>query len=142
MAQYLEDYQPGMKEGNVKVKVTNIASLVTNGLIPIILPAVQQTLAAGGGAVNITSYFTEFATDAGGDALTLADGAVAGQLKKIQLTTDGGGNGVLTPSNLADGDTITFADVGDYALLMWNGTNWRVLELGNDADGTTAPVLA
>jgi len=62
--------------------------------------------------------------------------------KKIQLTTDGGGDATLTPTSLDGGTTITFADVGDYAILCWDGSNWVVLELGNDADGTTAPVLA
>ena len=36
----------------------------------------------------------------------------------------------------------TYTDAGDFALLMWVGTAWRVLELGNDADGATAPGIA
>jgi hypothetical protein len=70
-----------------------------------------------------------------------ADGAKLGQLKLIVLTTDGG-DATLTPTSLAGGDTITFADVGDAALLLWNGSNWRPVLLLNLADGTTAPVLA
>ena len=27
-------------------------------------------------------------------------------------------------------------------ILMWDGSNWTALELGNDADGATAPVLS
>jgi hypothetical protein len=104
--------------------------------------AAQQALVAGGGAVNVTSYYTAGASDAGGDAWTLADGVRVGQLKKIQLITDGGGDAVLTPTNLAAGTTITFADAGDFALLIWNGIDWVAIELGNDADGATAPVLA
>jgi len=106
--------------------------------------AVQQTLAAGGGAVTITEYYTAGASDAGGDAWTLADGSVTGQLKKIQLITDGGGDATLTPATaFADANTTcTFADVGDYCVLRWNGSAWQVIELGNDADGATAPVLA
>ena len=106
------------------------------------LSATQQTLVAGGGAVNVTSYYTAGASDAGGDAWTLADGAYVGQLKKIKLITDGGGDAVLTPTNLGGGTTITFADVGDYALLLWDGTDWQPIELGNDADGSTSPTLA
>jgi len=75
------------------------------------------------------------------NAATLADGVVKGQLKKIQLIVDGG-DGTLTPTNLASGTTITFADAGDFVLLIWNGTDWVAIELGNDADGATAPVLA
>ena len=43
---------------------------------------------------------------------------------------------------MAIGDLLSFADAGDYALLCWNGTAWVALELGNAADGATAPVLA
>lgn len=111
-------------------------------LEPYIPSASQQTLAAGGGAVNVTSYYTAGASDAGGDAWTLADGVRVGQLKKIQLITDGGGDATLTPSNLSAGTTITYADAGDYSLLRWDGANWAAIELGNDADGATAPVVA
>lgn len=110
--------------------------------VPYVPAAAQQTLAAGGGAVTITEYYTAGASDAGGDAWTLADGAQVGQLKKIQLITDGGGDATLTPSNLSGGTTITFADAGDYAILLWDGTNWVAIELGNGADGATAPALA
>lgn len=102
----------------------------------------QQALAAGGGAVDVVSYYTAGASDAGGDAWTLADGQKVGQLKKVQLVTDGGGDATLTPTTLSGGDTITFADAGDYALLVWTPDGWVALELGNDADGATAPVLA
>ena len=55
-----------------------------------------------------------------------------------------GGNGTLTIANpvSASLDVITFADAGDYVMCIWNGTAWRVLELGNDADGATAPAIA
>ena len=95
---------------------------------------------SGAGAANITTFYTAWTTT-GADAGTLADGSVVGQLKKIQLIVDGG-DGTLTPSNLSGGTTITFADAGDYAVLVWDGANWFALELGNDADGATAPVLA
>ena len=37
-----------------------------------------------------------------------------------------GGDGTLTPSNLAGGTTITFDAVGDTATLVFDGTNWNV----------------
>jgi len=107
--------------------------------VPLIPIATQQAL-SGGGAINITSFYTAWTTTAA-DAGTLIDGAVKGQLKKIQLIVDGG-DGTLTPSNLSGGSTITFADAGDYVILAWNGTAWVAVELGNDADGATGPVLA
>lgn len=104
------------------------------------IPSAAQQALSGAGALNVTSYYSAWTTT-GADAGTLADGVRVGQLKKIQLIVDGG-DGTLTPSNLSGGTTITFADAGDYALLRWDGTNWVAIELGNDADGATAPVLA
>lgn len=112
------------------------------GSHPWVPVATQQTLAAGGGAVDVVSYYTAGASDAGGDAWTLADGLKVGQLKKVQLVTDGGGDATLTPTTFADGSTITFADAGDYAVLLWTPSGWTAIELGNDADGATAPVVA
>lgn len=107
--------------------------------VPFVPMAAPQAL-SGAGAINVTSYYTAWTTT-GAQAGTLADGVQVGQLKKIQLIVDGG-DGTLTPANLAGGTTITFADAGDFALLVWNGVDWVAIELGNDADGATAPVLA
>ncbi len=104
--------------------------------IPI---ATQQNL-SGAGAINVTSYYTAWTTT-GANAGTLADGVVKGQLKKIQMVTDAG-DGTLTPSHLSGGTTITFADIGDYVILYFNGTSWVMLESGNHADGSTAPAFA
>lgn len=108
-----------------------------------VLAAAQNNITAGtGGAVSVATFYTSINTDAGGDAFTLADGTFPGQLKKIKLLADGGGDGVLTPASFTNGTTITFADAGDYALLLWDGDSWTAVEVGNDADGATAPVIA
>lgn len=104
------------------------------------IPITAQQALSGAGAINITSYYTALTTT-GVNALTLADGVVKGQLKKIQMIVDGG-DGTLTPTNLVGGTTITFADAGDFAILYFNGTAWVPIELGNNTDGATAPVLA
>ncbi len=109
------------------------------GSSPFIPVGAQQAL-SGAGAVTVDEYYTAVTTT-GADALTLADGLKIGQLKKIQLIVDGG-DGTLTPTTLSGGTTITFADAGDYAILMWTADGWVAIELGNDADGATAPVLA
>lgn len=105
---------------------------VTNGTqIAAFYPQVaQNNIAAGtGGAILVTNYLTTINTDAGGDAFTLANGTVKGQMKKILLVVDGGGNGVVTPATaLAGGTTITFNDAADYVILQWSGTAWVVLE--------------
>jgi len=103
------------------------------------LSAAPQAL-SGAGAVTVTQYKTNVTTT-GANALTLADGTFLGQRKGIQLIVDGG-DGTLTPANLTGGTTITFADVGDRAELIWDGSSWVVIDLYNCADGATAPVLA
>jgi len=82
-----------------------------------------QTL-TGAGAVNITTAITEIVTT-GADALTLVDGA-QGQRKFIVMKTDGGA-GTLTPSNLGNGSTITFDDVGDSADLIFTNAAWHFI---------------
>lgn len=81
---------------------------------------------SGAGAINVTSYCTNWTTTAA-DAGTLADGTEVGQRKKIKLVVDGG-DGTLTPTNLAGGTTITFNDANDYVELIWDGANWNVIE--------------
>jgi len=74
---------------------------------------------SGAGAVDITSLITQVTTT-GADALTLANGA-NGQMKIITMVADGG-DGTLTPTTFANGSTITFNDVGDSVLLVYNST--------------------
>ena len=90
-------------------------------------------------AVSVANYYTTLTTT-GAAVPTLADG-YEGQLKKIQMIVDVG-DAVLTPANLAGGTTITFADVGDTAELVFTAGEWYVIALYNIADGVTAPVLA
>tara|TARA_R110000796_G_C14379046_1_gene415006 strand:+ start:138 stop:629 length:492 start_codon:yes stop_codon:yes gene_type:complete len=105
-------------------------------------PDAAQEAKAGAGACSVTSFYTAITTD-GADAMTLAAGTELGQLKKIQLIGDSG-DATLTIADAVSNslDVITMADVGDFVLCIWNGTAWRVLELGNDADGATAPGIA
>lgn len=112
-----------------------IVTSVSNTYVPVKLDQVQQAL-SGAGAVNLTTYYTAV-TNTGSDALTLADSTITGQLKKVKMIVDPGTDSTLTFNGTA---TIVFADVGDYAVLLWNGSDWIPIELGNDADGATAPV--
>lgn len=85
---------------------------------------------SGAGAVNITTTTTKFSATATGDALTLADG-VEGQVKTVVCVAQAAitDTGVLTPNNLANGTTITFAAVGDVCVLQFLGTEWWVMSL-------------
>ena len=78
----------------------------------------------GAGAINITTLVTHLVTTAA-DAYTLADGE-EGQLKYIVMKTDGG-DGTLTPTNLGNGTTITFDDVGDSAHLLFTNGSWHFM---------------
>lgn len=94
-------------------------------------PCVEAIQALSGpGAVNITQPVTAFTSTGTGDALTLADG-VAGQLKTIVYVaeTAGADTGVLTPTNLGAGTTITFTDVGNACTLQFIGTEWWAISL-------------
>ena len=152
----------------VKVKIDNEKGLVQstgNGAVQILpgitgngsggtltnvgyIPDNQSFDIAAGGtttALSLTSYVNTIATDAGGDAFTLADGLATGQLMKVILVTDGGGDGTLTIASAISSslDIITFSNVGDVAELMWNGTAWRILAMYNMANGGDAsPVVA
>jgi hypothetical protein len=117
-----------------------LGAVPTTGASPVFIAGTPQALTAAG-AVTVTEHKTDWTTT-GADAGTLADGTIIGQIKVIQLIVDGGSDGTLTPANFADGDTIIFADAGDTAELIWDGSDWNVLDLYNRADGATAPVVA
>lgn len=123
-------------DSNIQVTGLNaISGSVTTTKAPFVPVLVQQAL-SGAGAVNLTTFYTAV-TNTGSDALTLADSTQVGQLKKVKMIVDPGTDSTLTFNTNA---TIVFADVGDYAVLIWNGSDWIPIELGNDADGATAPV--
>lgn len=108
-----------------------------------VLAAAQQAL-SGAGAVNVTSHLTLLTFSAVGHALTLANGTFVGQRKKIVATAiTNSGTGILTPTSLSGGTTITFSVVGDAVVLRWNGTSWNVIERYNEATASAStPVLA
>ena len=79
---------------------------------------------SGAGAVDITYDLTTITTT-GADALTLADGA-EGQRKLLVMIVDAGA-GTLTPTNLGNGSTVTFDDVGDCAELIFINSAWYMI---------------
>ena len=110
----------GALTGNV---TGNVAGNVTGNLTGAITGSIQAL--SGAGAVNLTSLITEIATT-GANALTLANGAV-GQIKIITMVVDGG-DGTLTPTTFANGTTITFNDVGDSVMLVYNSiVGWALV---------------
>lgn len=88
--------------------------------------AAQNNIAAGtGGAISVANYLTTINTDAGGDAFTVAAGTQKGQMKKILLVADGGGDATIT---LTGYTSIVMGDAADYVIMMWNGAAWFVVE--------------
>ena len=95
---------------------------LTNKTLAFLKTSVQAL--SGPGSVDLVTGATKLTTT-GADAFTLADGA-EGQMKIITMIVDGG-DGILTPTNLGGGTTITFDAVGDSVLLVFLGTDWWVV---------------
>jgi hypothetical protein len=119
-----------------------IKSDVANAIFPIYLCAAEQFIAAAtGGPISIATYCTTISTDGGGDAFSLASGSVIGQVKKIKFFVDGGGDAVVTSTFTGANTTLTFSDAGEFAILMWDGTDWIMIESGSDLTLAHQPVL-
>lgn len=111
-----------------------------NSMFAGFFPTTAAQALSGAGAVNVTAYLTKYTSTGGAQALTIASGTQIGQRKRVSHVADGG-SGVLT-GVFVGGTTITFTTVAEYADLMWTGSAWAVLELGNSAVPGTPPALA
>lgn len=86
------------------------------------------TSAADSLAIPVTHPYVIKTTGADAEALTLANGT-PGQVLSINLTTDGGGTGTLTPATATGWATIAFADAGDQVTLLYvdDTMGWVIL---------------
>jgi len=108
---------------------------------PVVKAALPQSL-SGPGAIGVTQHSSNVTSTGVGDALTLANGVIAGQLKMVTHVVDGG-SAVLTPVSFADGATITFTAGGERWVGIWTGTAWQTIELSNVSDGgVVLPAIA
>lgn len=78
----------------------------------------------GPGAISLNTTVTHLITE-GADAYTLADGKEA-QQKFIIMKTDGG-NGTLTPDNIAIYTSFGFDDVDDSLQIMFTNGKWHFM---------------
>lgn len=87
-------------------------------------------------AIPVTHPYVSKTTGGDAEALTLAD-ALPGQMVVINLATDGGGDGTLTPATATGWATIVFADAGDQAVLLYvdDTVGWIIVGLS----GVAAP---
>lgn len=119
----------------LRTKESNVTTLVRNNRFngsvegrtysaTQMLSGTSEENVTGAGALSPDVETTHIITT-GADALTLADGD-EGAHKYIVMQTDGGA-GTLTPSNLANGTTITFDDVGDSAHLYFTNGAWHFM---------------
>ena len=92
-------------------------------LDPIYLPSSEDLADAAAASLAVTTSF--IATGGSGETATLAAGAT-GQIKMFAMTTDGGGDMVITVTNAAWGGagTITLGDVGDGCTLIYVNSKW------------------
>ncbi len=99
-------------------------------------PGGVTTVAADVLAIPTTHSLVQKTTGADAEALTLANGK-KGQILTIELVTDGGGAGTLTPTTVGNFATIVFADAEDTATLMYvdDTVGWIIL----GAAGAAAP---
>jgi hypothetical protein len=94
------------------------------------------TVAADVLAIPVTHAYVAKTTGADAEALTLANGK-PGQILVVNLVTDGGGDGTLTPATCTGFATIVFADAGDQATLFYVDDTIGWVLLG--AKGKAAP---
>lgn len=113
----------------------------TNSTFVSFAPIAAQQALSGAGTINISSLYTAFTSTGAGNALSLANATVKGHTKIIMHVVDGG-SGILTPTSLSGGTTITFTTVGEIAELTWSGTAWVPTRLYNTVTPGTPPVLA
>ena len=80
--------------------------------------------------IPVTHAYVAKTTGDNAEALTLANGK-PNQILVIHLTTDGGGDGTLTPVTATGWSTIVFADALDQAVLFYVDDNagWRIWSL-------------
>lgn len=117
-----------------------LESVTASTEYPVVHTAATEVIAEGApGAISIATYCTTIGADAGGDAFTLADGTIVGQLKKIIFVSTSGGTGVVTGNFRASTNTLTFTAAGEYGLFVWDGTDWLDIELSSVGAGLDTP---
>lgn len=116
----------GVTIDSLKVKDGGASNTAGTAFAGFFYTAAQNNITAGtGGAISVANYLTTINTDAGGDAFTIAAGGQIGQLKKVLLVADGGGDATIT---LTGYTSIVMNDATDYVVLIWGGAAWFVLE--------------
>lgn len=116
----------GVTVDSVLLKDGGVSNSGATAFAGFFFTAAQNNITAGtGGAISVANYLTTINTDAGGDAFTIAAGTIPGQMKKVLLVADGGGDATIT---LTGYTSIVMNDANDYVILIWSGAAWFVVE--------------
>jgi len=97
---------------------------------------ISNAIAADVLVIPVTKPLVLKTTGADAEALTLANGH-PGQVLVINLVTDGGGDGTLTPATATGWVTAVLADAGDSLTLMYVNDTLGWIVLG--ATGVSGP---
>ena len=100
-------------------------------------------------ALSLTSYESYLDSSRENIIVTLPDGTINGQMKRILHTaTDNRTNATLTPSNFINGRTVRFSTQGDEIILMWvvgqfnTSIGWLAIYHNNAAGNAISPLIA
>jgi len=81
------------------------------------------------GAITVTERSTNITTTTAA-AMTMADGATAGQIKVVTLVAVGPGAATITPANMANGTVVVLTAVNDAVTFIWGATGgWTASNL-------------
>ena len=111
---------------NKKMEVQNFTRYLPS---PIGWSQAPNAVTSASTVVDVLSAISTIATGAGALALSLANGAHAGQLKFITMITDGGGTATITPATMMGYSTIALDAVGDSCTMLYIDatSGWAVI---------------
>lgn len=111
---------------------------------------VQESLTAATPACDLGKYLTDLDGTSRDVEATLADGAVHGQMKKVQASVINANTITveLSSPESASLNLIDFTVIGDWALLMWFDQDddgdgyWKILERNNEPGDLSTPTVS
>jgi hypothetical protein len=121
--------------GNTAIGGTLAVTGKTTFSESVTLGATSNSALSGAQAINLDKAYHGYTTNATAElALSLADGQT-GQHLWLKMELKDTNNAVITPTNFADGSTITLDATGEYAHLVFSSDgDWHVVE----TNGTVA----
>ena len=102
---------------------------IEDNFFPLILNAEREDLTSDG-ALSVEKYFSTVSVSDGAN-MTLADGTVKGQLKKVVNIHSSGACEITVATPKVAADKVIDINAQDaFVILMWVGDSWTVVEHG------------